>query len=73
MQLTVPYSLTYATLWQGGGSFPALRTGTNAAPSLFATHGPSKNPRESRPNVHLKCISIVDEFEIILNLIEPQH
>ena len=31
------------------GSFPALRTGTKAAPSLNAIIGPSKNPRASRP------------------------
>lgn len=47
--LTDPYSFSYTTVVHFPGSFPFFLTGTNAAPSLRAITGPSRNPLASSP------------------------
>ena len=48
-KLSEPYSFSYVRRVTAPGSFPALRTGTNAAPNFNARSGPNRNPRASRP------------------------
>lgn len=44
---TFPYSFSYVACTHSPGSFPGLRTGTKAAPSLRAITGPMRKPRAS--------------------------
>ena len=48
---TVPYSFSYVAHTRSPGSFPRLRTGTKAAPSLSAITGPNRKPRASSPTI----------------------
>jgi hypothetical protein len=48
---TVPYSFSYVVRTHSPGSFPRLRTGTKAAPSLEAITGPMRKPRASSPTI----------------------
>jgi hypothetical protein len=48
---TVPYSFSYVAQTHSPGSFPRLRTGTKAAPSLSAITGPNRKPRASSPTI----------------------
>jgi hypothetical protein len=57
--LTTPYSFAYSAETHFPGSFPRLRTGTNAAPSRRAIEGPNRKPLASNPtttSIFLDCV-----------------
>lgn len=47
--LTFPYSNEYETDTVGPGSFPRFRISTQPRPNSWASEGPNRKPRESRP------------------------
>ena len=60
---TVPYSFSNEAQTHSPGSFPRLRTGTKAAPSLSAITGPKRKPRASSPTI--TSIFLLGEFPIV--------
>jgi hypothetical protein len=60
---TVPYSFSNVAHTHFPGSFPRLRTGTKAAPSLSAITGPNRKPRASSPTI--TSIFLLGEFAIV--------
>ena len=63
MPRTVPYSFSNVAHTHSPGSFPRLRTGTKAAPSLSAMTGPNRKPRASSATI--TSIFLLGEFAIV--------
>ena len=62
---TVPYSFSYEAHTRSPGSFPRLRTGTKAAPSLSAITGPNRKPRASSPTI--TSIFLLGEVGVVVD------